>query len=261
MRLVLPGQQDVALAALGEAGGGAARAGVEHGDVAVEPAEILLRRPVVAAGLAQRPGPGGQVVPAGAAGGLRVRRDDGDAGLRQVAPVADALRIPLPHQEDDGAGIGRAVVRQPSHPVARDQPALGDGVDVVGQRERDDIGRQPIDDRARLPAGPAMRGADAQRLAGAGLPGSGEGGIVLAVEFARRVIADIQQLARRLARAAAAGSSGAASRARRVGARDGRDIDAASSAPEPIMTFEIGELLKTRSVDDLRPSLRLRSVD
>ena len=62
---------------------------------------------VAAVGL-QRPAQGRQVVPARAARGLGVRRDDADAGLDQVGPVVDALRIALAHHEQDGRGVGHA---------------------------------------------------------------------------------------------------------------------------------------------------------
>ena len=102
----------------------------------------------------QGPGPGGEVVPARAARRLRVRRDHLHARLEQVAPVADPLGVPLAHQEDDGRGVGRAVVGQALLPVGGQQLALvGDGVDVVGEREGDDIGLAG----RRSPRAPACR--------------------------------------------------------------------------------------------------------
>ena len=120
---------------------------------------------LVAARLLQRVAPGRQVVPARAARGLGVGRDHRDAGLHQVVPVLDALGVALAHQEHDGRGVGRAVVRQPLLPVRRQQPGLGDGVDVVGQRQRDHVGLQPVDDRARLLARAAVRLLDGHVLA------------------------------------------------------------------------------------------------
>ena len=108
--LVLPGQQHVAEAALGEGRGRAAGTGVEHRHVAEQVAEIGLGLGLVAAELVQRPAIGREVVPARAARGLGVRRDHRDARLGEVAPVLDALRIALADQEHDGRGVGRAVV-------------------------------------------------------------------------------------------------------------------------------------------------------
>ena len=70
---------------------------------------------------------------------------------------------------------------------------LGDGVDVGGEREGDDVGVEAVDHRARLRAGAAVRGLDAQRLAGFGLPIGGEGLIDRLVELARRIVGDIEQ--------------------------------------------------------------------
>src|SRR5207302_1920517 len=75
-RLVLPGHQHIPESALHERGRRAASAGVEHQHVLVEPAHELPRTRLVAPRLRAPPGPGGQIVPAGAAGGLGVGRDD-----------------------------------------------------------------------------------------------------------------------------------------------------------------------------------------
>ena len=87
---------------------GAARAGVEHRHVLEQLADVLLRRRIAAAGLLHRPGPAREVVPARAARGLRIRRDHAMPGLREIAPVLDALRIALAHQENNRRGVGRA---------------------------------------------------------------------------------------------------------------------------------------------------------
>ena len=78
------------------------------------------RRPCSAGGHS----PSGEVIPPRAARGLGVRRDHRHAGLHQVVPVLDALGIALAHEEHDGRGVGRAVVRQPRLPVRRDQLGL-----------------------------------------------------------------------------------------------------------------------------------------
>ena len=98
-----------------------------------------------------RVAPRRQIIPARAARGLRVRRDHLHARLDQIVPVLDALGIALAHQEHDRRGVGRRIERQALLPVRRDQALGGDGVDVIGQRQRDDIGLQAVDHR-RAPA-------------------------------------------------------------------------------------------------------------
>ena len=142
--------------------------------------------------LLQRPGPGGEEIPARAAGGFRVGGDDLDAVLDQVAPVVQALGVALAHQEDDGRGVGRVVVGQRAAPVGADLAGrLGDGVDVGLKRQRDDVGLEPVDDGAGLLAGTGMGVLDAHRLALRLLPVFCEGGVELAIELARRVVGDV----------------------------------------------------------------------
>ena len=89
----------------------------------VEIGDEVLDLGFVAAELAVGPGPGREVVPARAARGLGVRRDDLDAVLDQVAPVIDALGVALADEEDDGRGIGRRVVGELGAPVGIDLAA------------------------------------------------------------------------------------------------------------------------------------------
>jgi hypothetical protein len=191
--LVLPGQQHVADATLDEGGGRAPGAGVEDRHVPVERGDELLRLAVIAARLAKRPAPGREVVPARAARGLRVGRDHLDVLLDQVAPIVDALRVALAHQEHDGRGVGRAVVRQARLPVLREPAAaLGDLVDVVGERQRHHVGLEAIDHRPRLLAGAAVRLLDGDVLAGLLLPVLGERLVDLAVQLPGRIVGDVQ---------------------------------------------------------------------
>ena len=195
--LVFPGQQHIADTAFDECHGRAARAGIEHRHIVVQLFHEGLRRGVVAPGLLQGPGPGGQIIPARSARGLRTRRDDRDAGPHQVAPIMDVLRVALAHQEYDGRGIGRAVVRQPVLPARGNQAALcRQRVDVVGQGQRHHVGLQAIDHGARLFAGSAMALIDDDRIAGLALPVRGKRLVVFLVELARRVIGDVQEFHR-----------------------------------------------------------------
>jgi hypothetical protein len=84
-------------------------------------------------------------------------------------------------------------VRQALLPVVRDQAAFADSIDVVGQRQRDDVGLQAVDDRTRLLAGAAVRLLDGDVVAGLGLPLAREGLVEVLVQLARRVVGHVQQ--------------------------------------------------------------------
>ena len=71
---------------------------------------------------------------------------------------------------------------------------LRNRVDVVGQRERDHVGLEAVDDGLRLLAGAAVRLRDRDVVAGFGLPIFGEGGVVFGVKLARRIVGDVEQL-------------------------------------------------------------------
>ena len=176
--LVFPGDKDVSDLALDKGDGRATRAGVEHRDILEESGQELARLGIVVAVFLQRIRPGCQVVPTSTARGFRIRGDDGNAGLDEVVPVSDALRIPLAHQEHDSRGVGGAVVGETLLPIRRQQPRfVGYGVNVVGERERDHIGLEAVNHRARLLARAAVRLADGDFLAGLALPGLGKRGV------------------------------------------------------------------------------------
>ena len=68
------------------------------------------------------------------------------------------LGIALAHEEYNGGGVRRAVVRQQRLPVLRQQVGfLRDGIDIVRQRERDDIGVEAVDDGPGLFSRAAVR--------------------------------------------------------------------------------------------------------
>ena len=193
-RLVLPRQEHVAEAALGEGGGRAARTGVEHRHVAEQVAEIGLGLGLVAAILVERPAIGGQIVPARPAGGLGIGRDHRHARLGEVAPVLDALRVALADDEHDGRGVGRAAVGQAALPVLGQLVGLlGDGVDVGGKRQRHHVRIEPVDHGAGLLARAAVRLLDGHGLAGLRLPVLGEGLVELLVQLTGRIVGHVQQ--------------------------------------------------------------------
>src|SRR5712692_1083950 len=122
-RLVFPGDQHVADVALDEGHGRAAGAGVQHRHVPVdagnEVARLLLRSV-----FSLRKAPGRKIVPTGTARRFRIGRDHLQSGPRQIVPILDTFRIALAHQEHDGRGVGRGVLRQPPLPVLGDDPAM-----------------------------------------------------------------------------------------------------------------------------------------
>ncbi len=116
VRLVLPGEVDVADPLLGEGRRRGARAEVEHRRLLVE-----LRHELERVGLASRraasPSPrrrGTMSLPLPEVFGFG--RDDLDAGLDEVGPVLDALRVALADDEHDRRGVGQRVVRQAAPP-------------------------------------------------------------------------------------------------------------------------------------------------
>src|SRR4051812_22219851 len=107
-RLVLVRDQHVALAAR-EGGERVARALVLHGDVLEQVGEVGLCLRVALA-LFELAAVRGHHVPARATTRERVGRDDLDAGLREVVPALDALRVALADREDDDRVRDHALV-------------------------------------------------------------------------------------------------------------------------------------------------------
>ncbi len=121
-RLVLPGQEHIANAALREGRRRSPRCRVEHRHIAQKRRDIRPHLRLILVEGALRKGPGRKIVPARPAARLRVRRDHRNAGLHQIGPVLHTLRIALAHKEHDGRGIGRGIVRQARLPVLRSFP-------------------------------------------------------------------------------------------------------------------------------------------
>src|ERR1700754_3682570 len=105
-RFIFPGDEYVTDAALDERRRGAPSTGVEYGDVLEERLDEGPGLVVITAGQPERVAPGGEEIPAGAAGCLGIGGDDLDPVLDQVAPVANRLRVTLADQEDDGRRVG-----------------------------------------------------------------------------------------------------------------------------------------------------------
>src|SRR5215813_12217171 len=109
------------------------------------------------------------------------------ASFEKNIPILDRLRVSLAHQEYDRGGVGRSIKRQALLPVRRNQTLGRDRVDVIGQRERDHICLQAVDNGARLRARAAMRLLDLDALSALLLISRDEGLVEFGVEFARRI--------------------------------------------------------------------------
>jgi len=120
---------------------------------------------------------------------------------------------------------GRAVVCEALLPVGRDLAGLlGDGVDVVGQRQRDDIGFESVDYRTCLLAGAAVRLLDGDVFAGLALPVLGELGVEFLIELARRIVGHVEQGGLRQRAANEAGGQGWGQDKREQAAADGAEV-------------------------------------
>src|SRR5688500_1821587 len=101
--------------------------------------------------LADRMSPNSEIIPACSTGSLGIWGNHPNAGANQNVPIAYNFRIALPYQENDGRGVGRARVRKTALPVRRQQArALGDGIDIKCQGERDDVRLESVDHRSSL---------------------------------------------------------------------------------------------------------------
>ncbi len=98
------------------------------------------------------------------------------------------LRVAFAHQEDDGRRVRRRVVRQAFYPVFLNAPAFGDGVNVIGQRQRHHVGLDAVDHRGRLFAGTAVRLSHRHLVAGFRLIVLAECRVVSLIELTRRIV-------------------------------------------------------------------------
>ena len=90
---------------------------------------------------------------------------------------------------------GRAVVGQQGLPVLRQEAALlRDGINIVCERQRDDIGLQADDHRTGLLSRTVVRLIDRDVVARFGFPRFRKGGVDLLIKFPRWIIGDVQQL-------------------------------------------------------------------
>src|SRR5215218_10018918 len=188
-RLVLVGDQHVALAAR-KGGERLTRGLVLHRRVLQQLLEIVQRLLV---GLALRDlrAVGGHQVPARATRCERVRRDDLDVLLGQVVPRLDVLRVSLAHGEHDH-GVCDHAVGVVVRPVLGDDPGLDQLVDVGREAQRDEVGREPRLDRARLVARASVGLRELHVLARGRLV---EGRDQLSVGLLRRRVRDERDLA------------------------------------------------------------------
>ena len=79
-------------------------------------------------------------------------------------------------------------------PILREQACqFGDLIDVVGDCKRDDVGLQAVDHGAGLLAGAAVRLLDRHRRTSLFLIMLREVSVEFFIEFARRIIRDVEQ--------------------------------------------------------------------
>src|SRR3954447_1668455 len=207
-RLVLVSEEDIALP-VRERGHRVAGGLVLDHDVVEE-----LRQVVVGLGLRlallELCAIGGHDVPTRATRCERVRLDHLDAGLDQVVPGLDVLRVALANGERHDR-VGDHALLRASFPAGRDLLRVDELVDIGRQRECDDVGRQAGDDRARLVTRPSVGLGEAHALARWGLV---ERRDQCRVGLLRRGVCDEAEVA------ATAASCTAAARARRAARRD-----------------------------------------
>ncbi len=80
-------------------------------------------------------------------------------------------------------------------PVLRQEPGIFvDRIDIGCEREGDDIGLEAVDHGAGLLSGAAVRLLDGDGVASLGLPVGGEGGVVIDVKLAGRVVGHVEEL-------------------------------------------------------------------
>ncbi len=89
----------------------------------------------------------------------RVHGNDLDAGLDQVVPALDLLRVAVAQAEDDDGVPDDAVVAL-LVPVLVDQALVDQVVDVVARVEDHAVGREAVRDRLALRRGRPVRGPD-----------------------------------------------------------------------------------------------------
>src|SRR6266436_5291694 len=146
---VLPRNQNIANSPFDECRRGSAGAGVEHGNVLVEGSDELLSFRIALVGFAQLVAPGAEVIPARAAGGLGIRRDNGNSRLDQIGPITNSLGVSFADQEYDRRGVWCAVLLQTFLPVRGDEPLCRDRIDVGRKSECDDTCLEAVDHRSR----------------------------------------------------------------------------------------------------------------
>jgi hypothetical protein len=84
-------------------------------------------------------------------------------------------------------------VRQPLRPSRRNEAAIGDFIDVIGERERDHVRGQPVDHGSRLLARAAVGLLDLDGLAGGCGEFLCERLVDVGVELAGRIVGDVEQ--------------------------------------------------------------------
>src|SRR6185312_1507192 len=141
-RLALEREEDVALPRQERVRRVRSRRVLGHDVALVEPPQVVDRLLVGLAEATLRD-VAGEDVPLGDAAGERVDGDRPDAGLEEVVPALDLLRVAVSEAEDDDRVPDDAVVAL-LVPVPVDETLVDEVVDVVTRVEDDAVGRQAV---------------------------------------------------------------------------------------------------------------------
>ena len=113
-----------------------------------------------------------------------------------VIPIQNIFRIALANEKNDRRRVGRRIVRKKFQPARANETGFFDPINVIGERQRNHISLDAVDDCKRLIAAGAVRGLESDLLAADLLPNVFENFIILLVEFARGVVGDVEELLR-----------------------------------------------------------------
>src|SRR5260370_37504156 len=142
--------------------------------------------------------PGREIAPAPVTRRFRIGSDDLDAGFNYIRPIFYVFRISFAYQEDDGRGVGCAIVRKFSLPILWENTFIGESGNVIPQTEGHHVSLKTVNDGTRLLAGTTVGEIDGDISTGLFLPLGGKCRVDLLVQLTRGIVRNIQQLHLRL---------------------------------------------------------------
>src|SRR5260370_41428208 len=153
MCFIFPGEQYVTDFTLGKGCGRAARARIQNGNILIKRGHEVAGFGFIVSVFAIRVTPGRKIAPAPATRRFRIGSDDLDAGFDYIRPIFYVFRISFAYQEDDGRGVGCAIVRKFSLPIQREKTFIGESVNVIPQTEGHHVSLKTVNYGTRLLAG------------------------------------------------------------------------------------------------------------